>query len=245
MRCVSVIIHVLHIIPLWLIPVTTLSLCWKCKIQLTVCRENWRPLRRRRLTCQSPQGSVLPSLDPRLNDHLFQSPPIMFSRLDSERNAKTMKRAVIEQKLDPSAYRVCSFRSVYGRVHFVCRAPCIRWMSTWISQPNVLPTSSINTSITVRWSRLSVSHQFRDRHRLFVLFYARVENVRKKKNLDENVFNTLEKMEDLQKDVMYICVHFTRNFMAYISASTTLGRAHGRYGRSSHAVGSYADGLHG
>ena len=31
---------------------------------------------------------------------------VMFTRLDSERNAKIMKKAVVDEKLDPSSYKV-------------------------------------------------------------------------------------------------------------------------------------------
>ena len=39
--------------------------------------------------------------------------PIMFTRLDSERNAKIMKRAVNNRKLDPEHYEASGERCVY------------------------------------------------------------------------------------------------------------------------------------
>jgi hypothetical protein len=48
--------------------------------------------------------------------------PIMFTRLDSERNAKVMKKAVMSKKMETKKYQVCN---EFGEFN------CQLWMTTW------------------------------------------------------------------------------------------------------------------
>ncbi|KAK2167423.1 hypothetical protein LSH36_28g08067 [Paralvinella palmiformis] len=126
--------------------------------------------------------------------------PVMFTRLDSERNAKIMKRAVNEKRLDPAKYEV-TFR-------FNSRAIHSYFAASDVSDIDVETIVTYGTFAQMAMEKMEdytnlptkrLGHLV-NKYVHHVQMKEVEDNVRNSKDLDEEVFQVLDKMESLQNE---------------------------------------------